>query len=74
MSLAGKYVLPAGCSATVVIFMVHRDPSIFPNPEKFDPDNFLPERIQERPTYAYIPFSGGPRNCIGKPKIYRNSV
>lgn len=61
-----KYTIPSGTTAIIVTYMLHRDPNVFAHPEKFNPDNFLPERCENRHPYAYIPFSAGPRNCIGK--------
>ncbi|XP_023723469.1 cytochrome P450 4C1 isoform X2 [Cryptotermes secundus] len=62
----GGHTLPAGTVLHVHMYVLHRNPHQFPNPEKFDPDNFLPERVAKRHPYAYIPFSAGPRNCIGQ--------
>jgi hypothetical protein len=46
-------------------YVTHRHPAFWENPERFDPDRFTPERVRERPRFADLPFSGGPRLCIG---------
>lgn len=58
-------MLPPGTSAAVTPFGLHRKPEYFPEPEIFNPDRFLPEEIAKRSAYVYLPFSAGPRNCLG---------
>jgi len=58
----GGYELPAGAGVTPCIHLIHRDPNIYP-----DPDRFIPERFLDNPpgTYTWIPFGGGVRRCLG---------
>lgn len=58
----GGYELPAGVKVAPCIYLVHRRPDIYPEPERF-----LPERFLERApgTYTWIPFGGGIRRCLG---------
>lgn len=63
---SGDYIVPAGSTVIVATYKLHRLKSIYPNPHKFDPDNFLPERQANRHYYAFVPFSAGPRSCVGR--------
>ncbi|GFQ97635.1 cytochrome P450 4C1 [Trichonephila clavata] len=60
------YTIPKGSNCFILISSLHKDKEVFPDPEKFDPDRFLPENLAKIPEYGYIPFSAGPRNCIGQ--------
>ena len=61
----GDHTIPQGASFCIPICAIHKDPIIWENPQTFDPNRFLPEREQNRPRYAYIPFGLGARGCIG---------
>jgi cytochrome P450 len=62
----GGYRVPEASLLMLPQWVVHRDPRYYDDPETFDPDRWAPERRNERPTYAFFPFGGGPRICIGK--------
>ncbi|GMS91995.1 hypothetical protein PENTCL1PPCAC_14170, partial [Pristionchus entomophagus] len=62
----GEYLLPRKAAVSISPFLVHRNESIYPNAAQYDPDRFLPEVAQQRHAFDYIPFSAGPRNCIGQ--------
>jgi cytochrome P450 len=59
-------VIPAGVDVLVSPYVTHRHPDHWEDPERFDPDRFTPEREAARHRYAWFPFGGGPRACIGQ--------
>lgn len=61
----GGYHIKKGGELMISPYALHRLPQFFPDPERFDPERFTPEREKALPRYAYIPFGGGPRICIG---------
>jgi cytochrome P450 len=61
----GGHPIPAGTTLVVSQYVTHRHPDFWPDPEAFDPERFSPEQTASRPRYAYFPFGGGPRQCIG---------
>ncbi len=57
--------IPKGANVAVIPWVIHRHRQLWENPETFDPERFSPERSQGRHRFAYLPFGGGPRVCIG---------
>ncbi len=61
----GGYRIRKGTLVMLSQYVTHRHPAFWPDPERFDPERFGPEAAKTRPRYAYFPFIGGPRMCIG---------
>ncbi|KAF8353755.1 hypothetical protein PRIPAC_95378 [Pristionchus pacificus] len=62
----GPYLLPKGSEVFITPHLVQHNPEVYPDPWKFDPDRFLPENIDKRSPYDFVPFSAGTRNCLGQ--------
>ena len=61
----GGFRVPKGSQVFAFQWVTQRDARYFENPDAFDPDRWMPERSEKLPKYAYFPFGGGPRQCIG---------
>jgi cytochrome P450 len=62
----GGYRIPEGSALMISQWVVHRSERWYDDPDTFDPGRWTPERRSQRPRFAYFPFGGGPRHCIGK--------
>ncbi|MGV9253894.1 cytochrome P450 [Streptomyces sp. NPDC003697] len=62
----GGFRIPAGADVYVSPYVTHRHPVYWEDPEAFEPERFAPEAEADRPRYAFFPFGGGPRACIGQ--------
>jgi cytochrome P450 len=64
--LGGRYRMNQGDWVGVLLPLLHRDPLVWPDPDRFDPDRFAPGQAKKRPAHAYKPFGTGQRACIGR--------
>ncbi len=62
-----EYTIPEDALIVMSQYVVHHDERWYPDPFRFDPERWTPEARANRPKYAYFPFGGGPRLCIGEP-------
>lgn len=70
----GPYKLPAGTYVFFSQYIIQRNPDFFPDPLRFDPERFTPERKAGRSRFAYFPFGGGSRQCIGESFAWMEAV
>ncbi|OAI42992.1 cytochrome P450 [Verrucomicrobia bacterium SCGC AG-212-E04] len=68
------YRVPAKSILLTPQYLIHRLPEYFPEPEKFDPDRWLPEAMNARPKLSYFPFGAGPRQCAGEAFAWMEGV
>ena len=61
----GDLQFPPGTRIHIPVFALHRNAGLWHNPDAFDPDRFAPDLVKARPRFAFLPFGGGPRACIG---------
>jgi len=71
---ADGYIVPSGADIFMSQYAVHRDSRFYPNPLRFNPDRWDEEEESKLPKYAYFPFGGGPRRCIGEPFAWMEGV
>lgn len=70
----GPYKLPAGTYVFFSQYIIQRNADLFPEPLRFDPERFTPERKAGRPRFAYFPFGGGSRQCIGESFAWMEAI
>jgi cytochrome P450 len=70
----GEFVVPSGAMILMSQWVMHRDARFWPDPERFDPDRWTPEARAARPKFAYFPFGGGARVCIGEQFAWMEGV
>ncbi len=64
--IGGRWPVPANETLLVLLPALHRDPAVWADPERFDPDRFAPEARDAIPAHAWMPFGNGARSCIGR--------
>ncbi len=62
----GGFQVPAGANVLLPLYLLHRHPQFWSEPEAFRPERFAPDQEGTRPRFAYMPFAAGPRHCIGE--------
>jgi cytochrome P450 len=70
----GPYPMAKGSVALMSQWVMHHDPRYYPDPLRFDPERWLPDAVAARPKYAYFPFGGGPRMCVGEPFAWMEGI
>jgi cytochrome P450 len=70
----GGYFIPKGSGVVISQFVTHRDPRFFENANQFDPDRWTAGMKETLPRFAYFPFGGGPRSCVGEPFAWMEGI